>query len=115
MKRLFLINIICTLVTSFHTSIISSKSNDIEYQTIWEQNILIDETTKSMFKPEIIQYDGRIYANYGDMVYVFSFETGIILNHYTPFIEGMHYTLLNIKIDHDAIYAVAKKSHSISN
>ena len=109
MKRIitFLLLLIMFL---FPVTDIDSKT--ISFTQLWEHANLHNEGT-SIFKPEIIEHQGYIYANYGNVLYVFQQSTGKDLFSYIPIIDGDLYLILNIEIYGKALYAFIINNEAI--
>ena len=87
-------------------------SKTISFTQLWEHANLHNEGT-SIFKPEIIEHQGYIYANYGNVLYVFQQSTGKDLFSYIPIIDGDLYLILNIEIYGKALYAFIINNEAI--
>lgn len=92
-----------------------SESKTLTSTVLWEHTELLGTKPNTVLKPEIIEHNEIIYANYGNVLYVYEQSTGEELFSYSPVIDEAQYVILNIEIYKDSLYAIIGNSIAISD
>ncbi|MDD4615392.1 MAG: hypothetical protein PHI40_08335, partial [Caldisericia bacterium] len=84
------------------------------HTVLWEHTDLFRTKSNTVWKPEIIEKNGMIFANYGNVLNVYQRSSGKKLFAYVPYVGSDPYVILNIEIHEEFLYALIANSKSIS-
>ncbi len=92
-----------------------SESKTLSHVVLWEHTELLRTKSNTVLKPEIIERNGLIFANYGNVLNVYERSSGKKLFAYVPYVSSDPYIILNIEIHEEFLYAFIIPSKNMDN
>jgi len=90
------------------------ESETTNHTVVWEHTDLFRTKSDTVWKPEIIEKNGMIFANYGNVLNVYERSSGEKLFAYVPYVGNNPYIIYNIEIHEEYLYALIIHNKSIS-
>jgi hypothetical protein len=91
----------------------ASESKTTNHRVLWEHTDLFRTKPNTVLRPEIIEHNGLVFANYGNVLNVYQRSNGKKLFAYAPYVRSDPYFILNIEIHEGFLYALIIDSKAI--
>ncbi|MDD4614603.1 MAG: hypothetical protein PHI40_04230, partial [Caldisericia bacterium] len=91
----------------------ASESKTTNHTVLWEHTDLFRTKSNTVLRPEIVEHNGLVFANYGNVLNVYQRSNGKKLFAYAPYVRSDPYVILNIEIHEGFLYALIIDSKAI--
>ncbi len=112
--------VICGAIATFLFMVLfvfpvnGGESKTMTHTVLWEHTELPRTKPNTVLKPEIIEHNGIVYANYGNVLNIYERSTGKKLFSCVPYVGNDPYIILNIEIQKEFLYALIIHSKSMT-
>jgi hypothetical protein len=101
-------------IVLFFFPVNDSTAKTTAHKVLWEHTDLFRTKSNTVLKPTIIERNGMIFANYGNVLNVYERSSGKKLFAHVPHVGSDPYILLHIEIHEEFLYALIIHSKAMT-